>query len=382
LVAIITGIIAAYSLFTLWLWLTWIRTKPIAGFEGITSGEHPMLSVVVVVRNEQENIGHLLEDIERQTYPASHTEVWIVDDHSADATVLTVASFQEKATYPLHLLQLSDFLKSPLPEGNYKKKGIELAVSKVTGELIICTDGDCRVGKDWLRAIAGCYMRQKPQLISGPVTFYEEKSFFEKLQTVEFASLIGSGASLLATGIPAMCNGANLAFTKKAFMEVGGYANTAGTATGDDVFLLHKIHQAYPGQAVFLQSRQAIVYTKAQKNLGDFVQQRKRWASKWNLYTDRRVSSLAVFIFISNVSVLLALLLLLTDNYSLRMFFIQIAIKFSAEFVFLTTVLAFFKKLNFVKFIAPLQAVYFLYVSFFGLITHKKGYSWKERKLK
>jgi cellulose synthase/poly-beta-1,6-N-acetylglucosamine synthase-like glycosyltransferase len=382
LVAIITGIIAAYSLFTLWLWLTWIRTKTGVDAEGVISREYPMLSVVVVVRNEQQNIGRLLEDIEKQTYPASHTEVWIVDDHSADATALIVANFKEKASYILHLLPLADFLESPLQEGNYKKKGIELAVSKATGELIICTDGDCRVGKDWLQAIAGYYMQQKPQLISGPVTFYEEKSFFEKLQTVEFASLIGSGASLLSSGIPAMCNGANLAFTKKAFMEVGGYANTAGTATGDDVFLLHKIHQAYPGRAVFLQNRQATVYTKAQQDIGAFVQQRKRWASKWNLYTDRRVSSLAVFIFMSNFSVLLALLLLLTGNCTLRMFLIQIAIKFSAEFVFLTTVLAFFKKLNFIKFIAPLQAVYFLYVSFFGLITHKKGYSWKERKLK
>jgi cellulose synthase/poly-beta-1,6-N-acetylglucosamine synthase-like glycosyltransferase len=163
---------------------------------------------------------------------------------------------------------------------------------------------------------------------------------------------------------------------------VGGYIHTSGTATGDDVFLLQKIHNAYPGKAVFLQDRQAVVYTRAQPNIRDFVQQRKRWASKWNLYTDRRVSILAVFIFISNFSMVIALALLLSGNYSMRMFLIQIAIKFSAEFVFLTTILAFFKKLDLVKFILPLQGIYFLYISFFGIITHKKGYSWKGRKLK
>jgi cellulose synthase/poly-beta-1,6-N-acetylglucosamine synthase-like glycosyltransferase len=143
-----------------------------------------------------------------------------------------------------------------------------------------------------------------------------------------------------------------------------------------------KIHKAYPGQTLFLKDSKATVYTKAQTKLTDFVQQRKRWASKWNLYTDQRVSALAVFVFLSNFMVLIALGLLLLGNYPLRMFLIQIALKFSAEFVFLISILAFFRKMGLVWFIAPLQIIYSLYVSFFGLITHKKGYSWKGRKLR
>jgi cellulose synthase/poly-beta-1,6-N-acetylglucosamine synthase-like glycosyltransferase len=382
LTAIITGIIIAYSLLTLILCLIWLRIKPgKAPAEGVC-GVYPRVSVIVVVRNEEKNIIQLLEDMEKQSFPATHTEVWVVDDHSSDTTAALVAAFSQKATYSLQLLRLAEIVTSSLPGGNYKKKGIELAVARATGELMVCTDGDCRVGNHWLGAIAGFYMHKQPQFISGPVAFYGEEHFFEKLQSVEFASLIGSGAALLQAGIPAMCNGANLAFTKKAFIEVGGYAHTSGTATGDDVFLLQKINRAFPGKALFLQDQQAIVYTKAQKSIPEFVQQRKRWASKWNLYTDLRVSGLAVFIFLSNFCMAVALLLLLTGNYSLRMFLVQIAIKFSAEFVFLTLVLAFLKKLDFVRFIIPLQGIYFLYVSFFGIITHKKGYFWKGRKLR
>lgn len=363
-------------------WLTWLKIKPDSYSVHLIPQAHPSISIIIVVRNEEKNIVQLLDDIEKQSFPASYTEVWIVNDHSTDATAELVLSARQRVSYTLHLLTLADYIKHPLPEGNYKKRGIERAVSQATGELIVCTDGDCRVGSNWLQAIAEFYLQQKPALISGPVTFYEEESLFEKLQTVEFASLIGSGAALLSLGIPAMCNGANLAFTRKAFMEVNGYDHISGTATGDDVFLLQKICKAFPGKSLFLKNPQATVHTKAQQHTTDFVQQRKRWASKWNLYTDLRVSILAVFIFVSNFSLVVALLLLLTSNYSLRMFLIQIAVKFSVEFVFLTSVLAFFKKLDFVKFIIPLQALYVFYVSFFGIVTHKKGYSWKGRKLK
>jgi cellulose synthase/poly-beta-1,6-N-acetylglucosamine synthase-like glycosyltransferase len=382
LAAIITTIIIAYSVLTLVFWLIWVNIK--SGKEPLVSSSIalPLVSVVIVVRNEEKNIMQLLEDIEKQSFPANHIEVWLIDDHSTDSTAALVTSFKQRTSYALHILSLAQLINNPLPQGNYKKKGIELAVTRASGELIVCTDGDCRVGISWLQAITRFYREKQAELISGPVTFYEEEGLFQKMQTVEFASLIGSGAALLSLGIPAMCNGANLAFTKKAFTEVGGYIHTSGTATGDDVFLLQKIHNAYPGKAVFLQDRQAVVYTRAQPNIRDFVQQRKRWASKWNLYTDRRVSILAVFIFISNFSMVIALALLLSGNYSMRMFLIQIAIKFSAEFVFLTTILAFFKKLDLVKFILPLQGIYFLYISFFGIITHKKGYSWKGRKLK
>jgi hypothetical protein len=76
-----------------------------------------------------------------------------------------------------------------------------------------------------------------------------------------------------------------------------------------------------------------------------------------------------------------ALVLVLSGNYPLRMFLIQIVIRFSIEFVFLTLILGFLNKFSFIAFILPLQMIYFLYVSLFGLIANRKGYEWKGRKL-
>ena len=71
------------------------------------------------------------------------------------------------------------------------------------------------------------------------------------LMGLEFAGLVGVGAACLARQQPTMCNGANLAYRRAAFEAVGGYADNAHLASGDDEFLLHKIHAAFPGTAAF-----------------------------------------------------------------------------------------------------------------------------------
>ncbi|QHT67179.1 glycosyltransferase [Rhodocytophaga rosea] len=377
---LLLSISIAYTFFTLFLIIKWIQLKTVDALAA--SIPHLRITVVIAIRNEEKNIIELLEDLNRQTFSSAQTEVIIVDDHSTDNTLSIIQFFQQRAIFTLHVLELKNYIPVPLSAGNYKKKAIEIAVHQATGELIATTDGDCRVGKYWLNSIAQYYQTHQARFISGPVTFHAEQTLFEHLQTVEFASLIGSGAVLLATGMPVMCNGANLAYSKEAFMAAGGYQDTAGSPSGDDIFLLQKINRLYPGKAFFLKSPEAIVHTRAKSSWQEFLQQRKRWASKWNLYQDKTASLIAIFIFISNFSLLIGLVLVMCQLYPLRMFLIQIAIRFGIEFVFLTLVLKFLNKQKNIPFILPLQLVYFLYVSLVGLITHRKGYEWKGRKLK
>ena len=78
-------------------------------------------------------------------------------------------------------------------------------------------------------------------MIVGPVSFHQEKSFFQKIQSLEFLSLIAMTAGAIKTGHPIMCNGANLAYEKQAFFDVGGFGIDR-FSSGDDVFLLHRKH--------------------------------------------------------------------------------------------------------------------------------------------
>ncbi len=71
-------------------------------------------------------------------------------------------------------------------------------------------------------------------LISGPVSFIESESLFSKLQKLEFAGLVLSGAGLIGNKTPMIANSANLAFRKSVFDKVGGYKDMMHLSSGDD----------------------------------------------------------------------------------------------------------------------------------------------------
>ena len=106
--------------------------------------------------------------------------------------------------------------------------------------------------------------------MSGPVALIKEKIFFQKLQSIEFSILIATGAACIYYRNPTMCNGANLAYTKRIFKEVGGFDGNADVASGDDEFLMHKVAKNYPKEVIFLKDRESIVYTYSEKNFLNF----------------------------------------------------------------------------------------------------------------
>lgn len=354
-----------YLIFNLVLIVTWQKMKytKIANL----SLKDTKLTVIVPVRNEAINILKLLTDLNKQTYPFRNFEVIIANDGSTDNTENIVLNFQEMAKYELKLLNLLN------EKGNSpKKRAIQKSIEIAAGELIITTDGDCSVSENWLASIEQKFKDTDAKFISSAVTFTDEKSFWNTLQIIEFASLIGSGACAMFLKKPNMCNGANIAYTREIFEEVGGFAGNEHLASGDDEFLMHKIAQLHPEKVVFNMDKESIVYTNSAPNLAQFYQQRKRWASKWKHYKDWKISALAIFIFTVN---LIFLWSLFTGN------IINLLLKLLAEFVYLSLIISYLGYKNKIKFIPAIQFIYPFYVVFFGFIAQGKGYHWKGRKL-
>ena len=325
------------------------------------------LTIIIPVRNEQDNILNLLEDLNKQSYPFNNFEVIIANDGSTDSTEKIVLAFQEVAQYDLKLLNiLNENGSSP------KKRAIQKSIEISSGELIITTDGDCRVNENWLTSIENLYKLKETKLISSAVTFIDEKSLWNTFQIVEFASLIGSGACAMYLKKPNMCNGANIAYTREVFEEVNGFAGNEHLASGDDEFLMHKIAKLYPDKVIFNPDKNAIVYSKSQPDFQQFFHQRKRWASKWKHYKDWIVIVLALFIFSVNFGMIYSLF---TLNY------LNLILKCLPEFVFLCLIASYLGHKDKIKYISVIQLIYPFYVVFFGLISQGKGYIWKGRKL-
>jgi cellulose synthase/poly-beta-1,6-N-acetylglucosamine synthase-like glycosyltransferase len=330
------------------------------------------VTVLIAARNEEEGIHLTIEDILAQNYPKHLTEIIIVDDHSIDRTADIIRGYASQGVR-LHQLQMGEVLNS------YKKKAIAEAIGLSNGDLMVATDADCRMGPKWLSTVVSYFETENPVMISSPVTYFEERGLFERLQTLEFAYLVGIGASFIGNSRASTCNGANFAYRKDVFYEVGGFKGIDDLASGDDELLLQKVAVVYPGRIGFLKHRDAIVYTHAKHTLSEFLQQRRRWASKSTKYKDKKVVALAVCIWLFNLSLLANALLGFYDVKFFWLFATQMFFKYIFEAAFLLPITSFLKRpqlTGLLILLSPIHIIYFVYV---GLIGNTKKYAWKGR---
>lgn len=366
----LTGV---YALAVLVLWYGW-RKNPVA--EEVSGLDEVRVSVIVPVRNEAQHIEALLGDLCGQRHP--HWEALVVDDHSTDGTADLVRAFA--ARHPDRAIRLLE--RDDRPVYSPKKAAISLAIGQARGQLVVTTDGDCRVGPDWLAVLVGAYVRRGAKVLSAPVAFGEQSSLFEWLQTVEFASLIGTGGASLALGSPNMANGANLAYDRAAFEEMGGFEGTAQVASGDDEFLLHKFHARWPGSALFVRDPRAVVRTRALADWESFGQQRRRWASKWPLYQNVAARAVAIGVYLFHFATVLSILLCCIGWHEGKMFFWQYLIKFAVEYVFLSQVLRDTGVSRGSRYILLMSLLHPFYIVWMGAAGYRSGYVWKGRRLR
>lgn len=331
------------------------------------------VSVIVAARNESESISKTIEDLLKQDYDKDLLEIIFIDDHSTDDTAKVISSYPE---IKLIVLNENGALNS------YKKKAIQTAIGGAKGKLIITTDADCRMGTDWLKTIVNFYEENDYKMISSPVAYFEEKSFFERAQSLEFLYLIGLGASTIGNHKPSTCNGANLAYERDAFYEVGGFKGIDDLASGDDELLLHKMAARFGEKIGFLKNRDAIVYTYAKPTLTEFIQQRKRWASKSTRYKNKSIIVLGVCVWLFNVSILLNLLTGIFLLAYLKIALIQIVVKISVEFIFLVDVTKFAKRRELLFLLPLLNVMHILYIIFIGIAGNSGKYKWKGRMVR
>lgn len=246
-------------------------------------------SILVPARNEEAVIEKCLLDIAAQNYPFSQFEVIVLNDHSTDNTSKVVQSFAANTDLKVRLLDLQNSEEVI----KHKKAAITYGIRHATYDYIVLTDADCERGKDWLRTIHQFIREKESKMVYAPVAFKAD-TLFQKLQSLEFAGLVGIGASAIQLKNPNMCSAANLVFSKAVFTEVGGYVGNDGIASGDDEFLLHKVFKYYPNHVHFLLNRNAVVYTSANTSIQQLTDQRRRWVSKSTKYENRYITLILV----------------------------------------------------------------------------------------
>lgn len=333
------------------------------------------VSVLIAARNEEEKLEKTILDILAQNYPADLLQLIVVDDHSTDRTSEIILSF---ALQGVKLIKLNE----DQALNSYKKKAITEAIKLSHSELIVTTDADCRMGTEWLKTIVDFYDAGDYKMISSPVAFFEEKNSFEEMQSLEFLFLIGLGAAGIGNNMPSTCNGANLAYRRDVFFELKGFHGIDDLASGDDELFLHKVASAYPEGIGFCKSADAIVYTHAKSSLKEFIQQRKRWASKSTRYKNRGIVVLGISVWLFNLMILLNFLAGFLDPVFWYLSLMSIILKMLAELIFLIPVCSFAGRRALLWYQPLLTVIHIFYLVFIGIAGNSGKYNWKGRMVR
>ncbi len=340
------------------------------------------ISILIPARNEEENLPATLQAVLAQNYPTHLYEIIVIDDFSTDNTPQIIRDFSEKKNN-IKSLKLADYI-NPKILHSFKKKAIEIGVQKSENELIVQTDADCVMGDNWLKMIADYYEKHQPKFIAAPVIFFDEKTTFQRFQSLDFIGMMGVNGAGIFRKIHYLCNGANLAYEREIFHEVNGFEGIDQQASGDDLMLLQKIAKKYPDDIGFLKNTAAATYTTPKRTLREFMQQRIRWATKTTNYPDKGVTFTWALIWLFCISIPINLVAGIFIPTLLWMGLAQLAIKVVLDFIFLRSVAISLDRKDLVQMSVYIPSIFLelTYVIVIGLLgLFIKKYEWKGRKV-
>jgi len=329
------------------------------------------VSVVIPARNEANNILNILKDLESQLF--SDFEVIVIDDCSEDSTYEVVKQYAQSTPLKLQLIKQTKLISGLSP----KKSAIHRGVESSSNEIIITTDADCSVGPYWIHSMANMFQKESCEMVCGPVQIRKPKGLMGYLQYLEMAAVMFYSAITMYKNKPTMANGANLAFKRSRYLELG-YGKNSEHPSGDDMFLMEQFLMASPHGVYYNLSRHGLVETAAVNRWQDYLEQRKRWSSKWRSFSLPYTRRLALTIALFNLNKILGMVLLIFVKSTLPVL-LPLLILVLLEGLLLVVFLIHFKlKVPFGSYL--LLSPLYPFISLLTGITSTNGrYSWKGR---
>lgn len=274
------------------------------------------ISIVVALRNEENNVEALVKSLLVQQYPQELFEIILVDDHSTDDTISRIPTHPQ-----VKVVRINN-------DSQGKKAALKAGISAAQFPFAALTDADCRPTPFWLGSLASLINREEPTLIAGPVAMQHSQGLISAFQYWELEILQTVTHGSAALGFPTMCNGANL------LISTTGYQNAnlkeGKSSSGDDMFLLHHfLKQNW--RVIFTRSSNAIVYTFPESTFMAMLQQQLRWASKSKHYQHPTTIALGIITFLTNAGLVLLTILTSLGRCTIELLLYAFWIKVMAE---------------------------------------------------
>lgn len=295
----------------------WYRNRKEEFPTGVNFFE-PEVSVIVCTKDEEDNIGRLLNGLIQQEYPKEKYEIIVVDESTDKTPEIVQDIIQNNSKTKISLL--SRFELPPKPENyNPVAYGITQAVLRAKYEIIIVTEADCVHAPQYLRFFVQPYnpnysRRHVGAVGSHPVFIGETKNTLgANIQRLDFSGNVfhnfaGLDAVRDRAGVSTGLWGGSLSFKKSVFQDIGGYEGIEHHHVHDIMITDRIVKHNY--RVIMLFDRRVKVETIASPTVKAAINQRFRWykaifsIGRWDAIMGPTLYSLLPWLF-ENIAILL-----------------------------------------------------------------------------
>lgn len=187
----------------------------------------PKVSIVITVKNEEENISRLLDSIERLDYRGT-LETIVVDGGSTDRTA--------------EIVSRHPFAKLITCNSNVSE-GRNIGIKNSIGDLIAMTDGDCVVDREWVKNIVK-HFDENPKIavVGGPYLLSTHtRRANGSLEQALFAYISSYFPSKSGFASYNNITGGNSAYRREVVEKIGGFDEQL--VLGEDIDLNFRISE-------------------------------------------------------------------------------------------------------------------------------------------
>lgn len=195
----------------------------------------PKVSVIIPARNEELNLGRLLDSLIKQTY--KNIEILVINDQSTDNTASVIARYMKKDKR-IKGFETTQGLKITK---NGKINALLQVIPYASGEYMLMTDADCAHATHAIEHTLDMMLMHKLSIISGfPTELCESYWGSISMASMLFANVLVPQALLHRLQLASMtfAIGQFIMVNRNDYLEVGGYEILGDDVVCDDMSIV------------------------------------------------------------------------------------------------------------------------------------------------
>ncbi|MBT0811118.1 glycosyltransferase [Litoribacter ruber] len=257
--------------------------------ENLNDANPEAVTMLIVARNEYQNLQKLIPELAKQDYPKF--ELMVVNDQSTDQTAELLEEFME--IYPNLRTVTVNYTPAHVTP---KKYALTLGIKVAKHDVILLTDADCTpASKNWAKLMTAPVRLQNKTFAIGYGAYRKDKGFLNWLIQYETVFTALQYFSFGLWKSPYMAVGRNLCYRKSFFMEKKAFKNFWHILGGDDDLFVNQYANSSNTSMVI--DPESITVSEPKRTFSSYNIQKKRHFQAGKYYKTLDKLKIGLFAF-------------------------------------------------------------------------------------